>query len=206
MIAYKFLSAGAVAPFTGFRWPVPGPSGPGDWVEAAGELPDRGIHACREDDLAFWLDAELWRAELSDPIREAQRQVVARRGRLLERVSAWDRGAALELAERSSLLARDRIARALEAAAFEQEAARLASSRELRGLLEASRAISSTPGLPSSLAPYLVEAAETALAGDVPVSAYISARAAVASSGGREDEFAAERANQARWLAARLKL
>ena len=73
-------------------------------------------------------------------------------------------------------------------------------------MLEASRAISSTPGLPSSLAPYLVEAAETALAGDVPVSAYISARAAVASSGGREDEFAAERANQARWLAARLKL
>ena len=90
MTTYKFLARGAVGPFTRYRWPVPGPTGAGAWVEAPDGRTDHGIHACRAQDLAFWLDAELWRAELADPIVEGQRQVVAGRGRLLERVSPWD--------------------------------------------------------------------------------------------------------------------
>lgn len=36
VIAYKFLAAGGVAPFTGFRWPV------GEWVEVDRLEPCRG--------------------------------------------------------------------------------------------------------------------------------------------------------------------
>jgi len=204
MIAYKFLAPGAVAPFTGFRWPVPD-DGPGPWVECASERADLGIHACRARDLAYWLDTELWRAELAEPVGEGQRQVVASRGRLLERVEAWGPEAAARFAQEAALMARDRVAAALRRAGFDEDAEALTRCADLRGLLAASRAVTS-PGLPSSLVAYLVEAAETALAGDFPVSAYISARAAVPSSGGDEREFAAERARQARWLAARLGL
>jgi hypothetical protein len=204
MIAYKFLAPGAVAPFTGFPWPV-AEGGPGPWVEAADERADLGIHACRPCDLPYWLDAELWRAELAAPVGEGQRQVVAKRGRLLERVQAWGPEAAAQFAQEAALMARDRVAAALRRAAFDEEAEGLARCSDLRGLLAAAKAVTS-PGVPSSLAAYLAEAAETALAGDVPVSAYISARAAVPCSGGDEREFAAERARQARWLAERLGL
>jgi hypothetical protein len=85
MIAYKFLNDGAVAPFTGFRWP------PGEWVEAAASEPCRsGIHACRVRDLPIWLGPELWELELAGDIVEQERKVVARRGRLTRRIEVWD--------------------------------------------------------------------------------------------------------------------
>jgi len=205
MIGYKFLASGAVAPFTGFRWPVPD-GGPGPWVEAASGRAELGIHACRTCDLAYWLDAELWRAELADPVGEGQRQVMASRGRLLERVAAWGPQTAAQFAQGAALLARDRVAATLRRAGFEADARELARCADLRGLLAASRAVPPSSGLSSSLTAYLTEAAETALAGDFAVSAYISARAAVPSSGGDEGAFAAERANQSRWLAERLGL
>ena len=85
MIAYKFLAPGAVAPFTGFRWPAGGAAGPGPWVAAPRERPELRIHACKPCDLAYWLEAELWRAELADPVDEARRQVRASRGRIRHR-------------------------------------------------------------------------------------------------------------------------
>ena len=83
MIAFKFLSAGA-GPFTGFRWPV------GEWVEAEAIEPCRGgIHACRTQDLPFWLGRELWEIELDGEVVEQERKVVAQRGRLLRRREEW---------------------------------------------------------------------------------------------------------------------
>ncbi len=41
--AFKFLAAGAVSPFTGFRWPAAG-----TWVSAASEDEASWIFACRE--------------------------------------------------------------------------------------------------------------------------------------------------------------
>ena len=85
MIAYKFLDEGGVSPFAGFRWPV------GEWVEAAGAERCRlGIHACRRDDLPFWLGRELWEIELEDEVVAHRRKVVAQRGRLVRRVEAWN--------------------------------------------------------------------------------------------------------------------
>src|SRR6266545_1337643 len=57
MIAYKFLTAGAAAPFTGRPWPLPGPRAPGAWIVAPqGDLARYGVHACRVEDLSYWPD------------------------------------------------------------------------------------------------------------------------------------------------------
>lgn len=84
MIAYKFLAAGAVAPFTGFQWSE------GEWVEADAADPcRRGVHACRTRDLPIWLDDELWEVELDGEVVEQERKVVAARGRLTRRIDGW---------------------------------------------------------------------------------------------------------------------
>ena len=88
MIAYKFLLADRIGPFTGFRWPV------GEWVEAAGVDPClRGVHACRIRDLPVWLGPELWELELAGDVTEQERKLVATRGRLTTRVALFQRGA-----------------------------------------------------------------------------------------------------------------
>lgn len=109
MRAWKFLAAGAVGPFTGFRWPRPGAPGDG-WVAApAGAAEDRWIHACRIEDLPLWLGPELWEVELAGGMAPRRYQVAAPRGRLVRQVTAWDRAASAALAaacrERSRVLA-----------------------------------------------------------------------------------------------------
>jgi hypothetical protein len=83
-----------VAPFTRFVWPH------GDWVETAPPLEPcrRGVHACTLEYLPEWLERELWKIELDGERVEADGLVVAERGRLVERVEAWDDGAAREFA------------------------------------------------------------------------------------------------------------
>jgi hypothetical protein len=107
VIAYKCLGSGRTARFSGFAWPAGGADAP--WVEAAPSLCATGIHACRVGDLPYWLDAELWRIELGGEIVEGTRKVVAARGRLLDRVEAWDGEAAVAFgrscAERAGELA-----------------------------------------------------------------------------------------------------
>jgi len=177
VIAYKFLAAGAIAPFTGFQWPIPGPAGAGAWVEAPEGRLTHGIHACRVTDLTFWLDAELWR------------------------VSGWNAEMARSLAEACVWHARDRALVALRAAGFDREAEALAACTVLSELHAGSKGLSSRKGLPAALAGYLAEAIDFLLTGDSSCSAYICARAAVIASGGIESEFAAERENQAALLA-----
>ncbi len=206
MIAYKFLAAGAVGPFTAFRWPTPGPSGAGAWVEAPDHRPEHGVHACRVQDLAFWLDEELWRAELADPVAEGQRQVIGASGRLLERVAAWNAEAAHAFAGACVWHARDRCAVALRGAGFGGESELLAGCRALPDLDATSKALTSHAGLPAALAGYVAEAIDFLLAGDWACSTYICARSAVIAGGGVESDFAAERERQAALLAERLGL
>ena len=108
MIAYKFLGAGGVGPFSGFAWPLPRGRAAGPWVEATPSLCSSGIHACLVSDLPYWLNSELWEVELDDPVRST-RKLVAGRGRLLRRVEAWNRDAmcafAASCAERTAALA-----------------------------------------------------------------------------------------------------
>lgn len=123
MIAWKFLDAGRVGPFTGFRWPI------GEWVSAPeGAAEDRLIHACRTSDLPYWVpgapDAELWRIELDEPVLALRWQVASARGRLLERVAAWGPAVEQELRRDCSAQARRLAAagRAEDADAYAQYA------------------------------------------------------------------------------------
>jgi hypothetical protein len=102
-VVYKFTRAGARSPFTGFRWRQ------GEWVEAEGDIAlcANGIHACRVEALFRWVDDELWRVEVDDVHAELEGVVVARRARLVDRVSAWDAATSRELARSCARRARE---------------------------------------------------------------------------------------------------
>jgi len=89
VIAYKFLRADGTGVFTRFRWPLPD-GGPGAWVDAAVEPCRSGIHACRRTDLPYWAGRALYEIELEGEVVEEATKVVARRGRLLRRIDAWN--------------------------------------------------------------------------------------------------------------------
>ena len=89
MIAYKFLRHDGTSVFTGFRWPLPN-EGPGPWVEAGVDPCRSGIHGCRRADLPLWAGRRLYEVELDGEVVEEAMKVVARRGRLLRRIEAWD--------------------------------------------------------------------------------------------------------------------
>lgn len=95
MPAYKFLAPGAYSLLSGFRWPR------GRLVSVQGPLVPslRGIHACRVRDLPYWLDEELWTVELGGWIVEGEHALVASRGRLGERVEAWNEESTREFTE-----------------------------------------------------------------------------------------------------------
>ena len=88
MTAYKFLRRDGTGVFTSRAWPLPGPGGPGAWVEAPLDPCRSGIHACRVRDLPLWLGQELYEIELGGDIVEARTKVVASRRRLLRRIVA----------------------------------------------------------------------------------------------------------------------
>jgi hypothetical protein len=91
VIGYKFLRADGSTVFSGFRWPLPGDR-PGAWVHAAVDPCRSGIHACRPDDAPYWVGPTLYEIELGGEIVEERTKVIASRGRLLRRVTAWDDG------------------------------------------------------------------------------------------------------------------
>jgi hypothetical protein len=104
VIAYKFLDAGSVGPFTGFRWPV------GEWVEARAADPCvEGIHACRVLDLPLWLCSELWEIELEGEVVEQPRKLVAPRGRLARRIDEWNEQTAADFGHFCALRTRERV-------------------------------------------------------------------------------------------------
>ena len=86
MIAYKFLRAGSVGRFSDVPWPAAG-----QWLEVDGALDAcvSGVHATSLDALAYWLEDELWTAELDGEILDFGTVLVARRGRLVARLEAW---------------------------------------------------------------------------------------------------------------------
>jgi hypothetical protein len=97
--AYKFLTEDGTGLFSRFRWPAPsGGSGlfgrfrgaPGEWVEADVDPCRSGVHACRVMDLPYWVAPALYEIELDGEVRAEPIKIVASRGRLVRRVSAWN--------------------------------------------------------------------------------------------------------------------
>jgi hypothetical protein len=89
MRAYKFLTADGLGVFSRYAWPLPN-GGPGEWVKSAVEPCRAGIHACRPGDLPYWLAPTLYEIELDGRIEEQTIKVIAPRGRLVRRISAWN--------------------------------------------------------------------------------------------------------------------
>jgi hypothetical protein len=94
--ALKFLRPGRIGPFTGAVWPQPG-----SWLETSGELSlcRSGVHALRLSALPFWLAEKLWRVELEGAHEPADGVLLARRGRLIEPIAAWNDETARRYAE-----------------------------------------------------------------------------------------------------------
>jgi hypothetical protein len=205
---YKFLAAGGIGRFSGYRWPLPAGDRPGALVSVGGDLDAcrRGLHACRVRDLPYWLDDELWAAEAAEPVVEYDGVLVARRARLLWRVEAWNPQAGADFALACTVRARDHAVLALRRAGLEREAGAL---ERCAGLGDIQRAVAAMPGGHPAVqvAGYASDAAANAPASPL-VIALITARAAGAALGpaGAAAGYRAERDWQAHWLAQRLRL
>lgn len=189
MIAYKFLRAGGAGPFSRFRWPASA-DGPGPWVDAGDDprVCERAVHACAVDQLARWLDTELWRVELDGVLPAEPDKLAARRGRLLDRIDGWNAETALEFATACA----DRVAERAAAAATagDREAwVHRSHSYALDAAAYAAGRIGD-PKRPMALA---------------AAAAFIASEAA-AQDEGDGDAAVRERAWQGAWLAARLGL
>jgi hypothetical protein len=213
VIAYKFLREGRVGPFSGVCWPAPG-----EWLAAAGAGGTclERVHACRREDLPEWMDAELWRVELDGDVRVDCGKLVAERGRLVERVAAWDAAFMAAFAEACTLRARDAALLVLsaedpahaalaEATAAEAIAAVAADVAAAAGGLDAAheRAV----GYAGDAARHVLGArAQPATA---PTHAAVNGFIAAAAAAFAEDDLRAvprERAWQADWIARRAGL
>jgi hypothetical protein len=201
MLAYKFLRSGRVGPFSRFSWPEPA-----IWVQA-GQNPDTcrsGIHACRTQDLPWWLADELWEIELQDPVRVDGHKLVATAGRLRSRVEDWTPAAAHAYAEACAWRARGSAVQALRLAAHAPAADELAACETLDDLLAATRRLAGD--LPDSRISLTIagDGAARAISGATPTAAYIAAHAALRVNG--PAGYSAERAWQSQWLIRRLRL
>jgi hypothetical protein len=208
MRAYKFLATGALAPFTGRPWPVPGPQAPGAWiVSRPGDLARYGVHACRVEDLSYWPDDELWLVELGGTILHEPYQLVATRGRLLTRIAGWNADTAREYAGASAWRARDLALEGLDRAGLRDERAALGACIDLVSLEATATTLagSAARGEPRALVAYAAGAAMRARQGRFREASLQCAHlgAALAGNDGGAER---ERAWQARWLAHRLDL
>jgi hypothetical protein len=201
VIAYKFLRAGRVGPFSGFRWPAPGL-----WVHASDTvIPCReGIHACRVQDLPWWLAEELWEIELDGGVQPGEHKVIAHAGRLRSRVAAWTPECATEYGEACAWRARNHAMEALRRGGHEEPAQALATCESLEQLRQLARELAKQ--LPDTRIMLTVArgGAFRALTDAAPTSAYIAAHAAKRLDG--PSSYDTERAWQSRWLTARLGL
>jgi hypothetical protein len=154
VIAYKFLATGRFAPYSGVTWPEPGA-----WLEA-GKLERcfSGIHALSVDSLLGWIDDELWTCELGGAIEDDGDVLVAERGRLLERVQAWNEDSAHDFACDCAARGRELVVESLRREGHEEEA------QQLEGL-DAAAFVTTAPGvaarLPAETAGLVVMAADT---------------------------------------------
>lgn len=215
MIAYKFLNAHGCSVFTGQTWPLPDENRPGMWIEAEAVRPcHSGIHACRPDDLPYWLNTDLWAIELAGDIVVADHKVAARRGRILHRVERWSM-AWPELAEVAAWRACDLAVAALTAADRGDLAQRFRDAKDLdqlAGLAEVAGELGdqSPIGRATALAADCGHFAANGEPAQAPfVAAVAAGRAAIRATG--DDEafdagFAAERRYQSQWIVRRLGL
>ena len=206
MSLYKFLLADRVGPFSGVRWPAPG-----EWLEASEALEEcrNGVHACGAHDLPYWLGEELWEIELDGDVQSGSYKLLARRGRLHERVEAWNEDSRQAFGKACVRRAIEYAAAALRAAGLDEQAALLETADDVPDAAAAAAEVASgrSARAAAMLAQYAGDAAESLASEPVAVVAYVAAHAAgLHLSTANVDGFAAEREAQAGWLIERLGL
>lgn len=210
MIAYKFLRDGQVGPFSGVRWPAGG-----EWLLAAtAGAPARTcidqVHACRVEDLAEWMNSELWRVELDGNVRVDCDKLVADRGRLVERIELWNAALMAAFAEACALRARDAALTVLAPGSPAHRA--LASCDTAEEIAAACAQLSDLEPGAERAAGYAGDAARHVLGAvadrsTAPTHAAVNGFIASHAAAFAEDDLGAaarERAWQADWLAHRL--
>ena len=216
MIAYKFLKRGAVGRFSGYRWMTPTPSSAGEWLSSEGELHlcGKGIHACTTQHLPYWIDDELWIAELEDPVTAEGEMVLSHRGRLLGQIDAWNMISQRAFGEICAWRTRDIAIGALREQELGHAAGKFALCQSLTDLERlTSEVATGDRDLPDHIVGYVADAVQLALNCVPEVAAYVAAHAAgyVAAHGrtkGPDYRFGVvkERRLQALWLNAALNL
>jgi hypothetical protein len=212
VLAYKFLEAGGRTLFSGFRWPLPADGAPGEWVEAPAVRPSyEGVHACRADQMAFWLMPDLWEIELDGEVVEATHKIAARRGRLVRKVDEWP-DVGREHAEHCGWRARTLAVDALRRTGSEELADRLDACGSLAELATAAALVAERD--PDDAVARLVtlvgDSGRAGGAGSIVGAPFVSACAAgvaaelVGSPADQQPGFQAERREQSAWIAARL--
>lgn len=210
MRAYKFLNDRSRSSYTGTHWV------PNQWKQAAAVREcEEGIHACRVDDLAWWLDARLWEIELAGEVLVTRHKVAATRGRLVAELVAYP-AAVHELGQVSAWRLRDLAVDALRNAGLHEAAARFTGCSTIEDLSALRRWSFDNIDQDSFAGPLATFAADAARFVDhgAPAEApFVACCAAghVATLGDAtrqsyDDGYGRERAFQSAWLVERLGL
>ena len=177
---------------------------PGAWLEGDERFPVRGYPLA---ELPHWLDDELWEVELHGEIAPDDHSLTARRGRLIHRMVGWDAASAWAFVDASAERARTLAVHLLEAGGHTQQAAAIAAAPSDRLVAVCDAVAVTLDGLHAELAAFPADCLRYAADAHSPgaaaaVAGYIAAHAAGRRADDYDEGADAERAWQARWLAA----
>jgi hypothetical protein len=206
MKTFKFLEDDGTSIWSATRWTLPTADAPGAWMESRDVRPcHAGVHACRLEELAYWMRATMWEIELDGDIVEARHKVVAPRGRLVRRIDEYP-AAIRELGAVAALRTRDRAVSALRAAGRNQLADRFAECTTLAAIGALGPEVPDDESHSSQAALMAVDSAQFAPDGPIGASPFFASNAAGYEADDFDAGFAAERRFQSEWLVERLGL
>jgi hypothetical protein len=206
MRAYKFLEENGLSIWSATQWPQPTVAGPGEWVESREvRACHAGVHACRPQELAYWMRPTMWEIELDGDIIESRHKVVAPRGRLVRRIDEYP-VAVRELSEVAAWRTRDRGVAALRAERRDELADRLAECSTLAEVEALGAEVPDDGSHGSQAALMAIDSAQFAPAGPIGAVPFFASNAAGYEAADFDTGFAAERRFQSDWLVDRLGL
>jgi hypothetical protein len=206
MNTFKFLEEDGTSIWSATPWPLPSADAPGAWVESKEVRPcHAGVHACRLEELAYWMRATMWEIELDGDIVETRHKVVAPRGRLVRRIDEYP-AAVRELGAVAAWRTRDRAVSALRAERRDQLADRLAECTALPAIAALGAEIADDGSHGSQAALMAVDSAHVAPEGPIGAGPFFASNAAGYEADDFDAGFAAERRFQSDWLVERLGL